>query len=104
MTSNDRTSVSKNEIIAVIDIGSSAIRLLIAQRGKKSEWNILDKAERPLALGRDVFRKGFIDRQTMNQAVEILKGFQELMAPYVVDRIVAIGTNALRESDTGNVH
>jgi exopolyphosphatase/guanosine-5'-triphosphate,3'-diphosphate pyrophosphatase len=99
MTSNDRTSVSKNEIIAVIDIGSSAIRLLIAQRGKKSEWNILDKAERPLALGKDVFRKGFIDRRTMNQAVEILKGFQELMAPYVVDRIVAIGTNALRESD-----
>lgn len=91
--------LSQNEIIAVIDIGSSAIRLLIAQGGEKSEWELLDSAEKPSALGRDVFRKGFIDRRTMNQAVEILKGFQELMAPYGVNRIVAIGTSALRESD-----
>jgi len=89
--------VSKNEIIAVIDIGSSAIRLLIAQGGP-SEWDLLDSAEQPLALGRDVFRMGSIDRRTMNRAVEILNGFRELMTPYGVDRIVAIGTSALRES------
>lgn len=87
------------ETIAVIDIGSSGIRLLIAQGGASSEWNLLDSAEQPLALGRDVFRRGSIDRRAMNRAVEILKGFQELMAPYSVDRIVAIGTNALEESE-----
>lgn len=90
--------MAENEIIAVIDIGSSAIRLLIAQSAG-TDWSILDSAEQPLALGRDVFRTGTIDRRNINRAVEILRGFQELMAPYSVDRIVAIGTSALRESE-----
>ena len=101
----DNLTMAGNEIIAVIDIGSSALRLLIAQSqddpgdpSGQRDWDLLESAEQPLALGRDVFRKGSIDRRTTNRAVEILKGFQELMAPYGVDRIVAIGTSALRES------
>ena len=95
--------MADREIISVIDVGSSALRLLIAQelprsRGGEADWDILDHAEQPLALGRDVFRKGAIERRTMNRAVEILQGFQELMAPYGVGRTVAIGTSALRES------
>ncbi len=89
--------MTEKEIIAVIDIGSSAIRLLIAQNDG-SDWSILDSAEQPLALGKDVFRRGSIDHRTINRAVEILKGFQELMEPYQVNRVVAIGTSALRES------
>lgn len=91
--------MTNNEIVAVIDIGSSALRLLIAQEGDTSDWDLIDSAERPLALGNDVFRKGYIERQTINRAVEILRGFQELMAPYGLIRVVAIGTSALRESE-----
>jgi exopolyphosphatase/guanosine-5'-triphosphate,3'-diphosphate pyrophosphatase len=87
-----------NEIVAVIDVGSSAIRLLIAQNTESGDWDVLESAEQPLALGRDVFRKGFIDRRTINRAVGIFKGFQELMAPFRVNRIETIGTSALRES------
>ena len=93
----------KREIIAVIDIGSSAIRLLIAQSKPSGEWDLVDSAERPLALGRDVFCSGSIDRKTMNRTVAILQGFMELMVPYEVDRIVAIGTSALRESENREV-
>ena len=88
---------STGEIIAVIDIGSSAIRLLVAQRNTK-DWDVLDSAEQPLALGRDVFSSGSIGNRTVSRAIEILCGFQELMAPYGVNRVVAIGTSALRES------
>ncbi len=87
-----------DEIIAVIDIGSSAIRLLIARK-EAADWQLLDSAEQPLALGRDVFRNGSITHSTVKRAIEILSGFQELMAPYKVNRIEAIGTSALRESD-----
>lgn len=93
-----RRSMQKLKVIAVIDIGSSAIRLLIAQNKPTGEWDLVDSAERSLALGRDVFRGGSIERKTMNHAVTILNGFMELMAPYEVDRIVAVGTSALRES------
>jgi len=95
--------MQKQEIIAVIDIGSSAIRLLIAQNRPTGKWDLVDSAERPLALGQDVFRGGSIDRKTMNRAVAILKDFMELMAPYGVERVVAIGTSALRESENREV-
>ena len=88
---------SSSICFAVIDIGSSAIRLLIAQGGP-SEWALIEDAELPLALGRDVFRRGTIEHAAINRAVEILKGFRELAAPYTVDRIAAIGTSAIRES------
>jgi len=91
--------LTKKEIVAVIDIGSSALRLLIAQGRDPSEWEVLESATQHLALGRDVFRKGSIDSHTINQAVEILKGFLELMAPYRVNRIEAIATSAVRESE-----
>ncbi|OQX30114.1 MAG: hypothetical protein B0D92_00180 [Spirochaeta sp. LUC14_002_19_P3] len=85
------------KIIAVIDIGSSAVRLLVAQQ-ENQHWKLLDKAEQPLALGKNLFHRDAIDRHTINRTVEILKGFQELMQPYGADRVEAIGTSRLRES------
>jgi len=95
--------MQKQEIIAVIDIGSSAIRLLIAQGKPTGEWDLVDSAERPLALGQDVFRSGSIERKTINHTIAILKDFMELMAPYGVGRVVAIGTSALRESENREI-
>ena len=80
-----------------IDIGSSAIRLLIAElRGKG--WKILENAERPVALGEDVFVSGRISRKTLMQALQILHSCRELMAPYPVSNVIAIATSALREA------
>ena len=90
--------MAENDIIAVIDIGSSAIRLLVAQRDAL-DWKLLENAELPLALGKDVFQRGYIERNTISRTVEILKKFQELMSPYGADRIAAIGTSALREAE-----
>jgi len=95
--------MQKQKIAAVIDIGSSAIRLLIAQKKPAGEWDLIDSAERSLAIGQDVFRSGSIERKTMNRAVAIFKGFIELMEPYEVDRVVAIGTSALRESENREI-
>jgi exopolyphosphatase/guanosine-5'-triphosphate,3'-diphosphate pyrophosphatase len=99
----DGSALNSTEIVAVIDVGSSGLRLLIAQGSEPNEWDVLESADQPLALGREVFRKGSIDPGTINRAVEIFKGFVELMAPYGVKRIVAIGTSALRESENREI-
>ncbi len=88
--------------IAVIDIGSSAIRLLIAQGGP-TDWKILENAAYSLGMGKDIFSFRAIKWTTINRAVEILGRFKELIAPYRVDRIAAIGTSALRETDNWEV-
>ncbi len=84
--------------VGIIDIGSSAIRLLIAEITRPGEWRVLDQAERPVALGRDVFASGKISRRSISQALQILAGCREVMAGYGVERVRAIGTSALREA------
>lgn len=89
----------ENEItlVAVIDVGSSAIRYVLSEI-KGESWRVLDSAERPVSMGADVFSSGKIKRKTINQALDVIDSFSELMKGYPVDSILAIGTSALREA------
>ena len=70
---------------AVIEIGSTGIRLLVAEpveeRTADSEqpvqkkYNILDRSEFPVNLGRDVFTAGSITRETLLACLQILNRF-----------------------------
>jgi exopolyphosphatase/guanosine-5'-triphosphate,3'-diphosphate pyrophosphatase len=92
--------MDKAGIAAVVDIGSSAIRLVVAQLGENGEWERLDRAARPVSLGRDVFITGSLGRETMQKAIEILTGFRELMQGWSVpeDAVRVIATSAIREA------
>lgn len=87
-------------VAAVIDIGSTAIRMVIAQLDSDTEWTRLDRASKPVSLGRDVFMSGSLSRESMHQAISILSGFQELLRGWNVpsDSIRAIATSAIREA------
>lgn len=82
---------------AVIDLGSSALRLLLAE-WRDGGWHILEAAEKPVPLGRDVFATGRISAPSINLTLRILEGFRELMAPYRVQTVKAFATSALREA------
>ncbi len=62
---------------AVIEIGSTGVRLLVAEVTPEKKRNILDRSELPLPLGRDVFTSSLISRETQSQCVQILKRFRE---------------------------
>ncbi|TFH06094.1 MAG: Ppx/GppA family phosphatase [Spirochaetales bacterium] len=87
-------------IAAVSDIGSTAIRLVVAQINEEREWQRLDRASKPVALGRDVFMSGSLGRESMQQAISILAGYQELLkgwqVPESATRVIA--TSAIREA------
>lgn len=91
---------SSVEIAAVIDIGSSAIRMVIAQMVGDGEWQRLDRAAKPVTLGRDVFMTGSLSRESMQQAITILTGFRELLRSWDVpeESIRVIATSAIREA------
>lgn len=84
--------------VAVIDVGSSAIRLAIAEIQANGTARILENASRPVTLGRDVFFGGKISPSTIKQAVEIIRGYRDLMKAYGVGMLRAVGTSALREA------
>ncbi|MBO5137820.1 MAG: HD domain-containing protein [Spirochaetaceae bacterium] len=90
---------------AVIEIGSTGIRLLVAQINTSSannvaQWSVVDRSELPASLGRDVFTKGAVSRETLLQCLQILKRFREQISAWNIpnESITVFATSALREA------
>ena len=91
---------------AAIDIGSNAVRLLIA--------NIIEQKDRPplfrknslvrvpIRLGADVFVKGVISEENEARMVDTMTAFRLLMQSHKVERYKACATSAMREAENGD--
>lgn len=62
---------------SVIEIGSTGVRLLVASFSEDGIFNVLDRSEKPLPLGKDVFISGAISQETQNQLIQILIRYRE---------------------------
>jgi exopolyphosphatase/guanosine-5'-triphosphate,3'-diphosphate pyrophosphatase len=90
-------------IVAVLEIGSTGIRLLVAEIS--GAWKALDRADRPVALGRDVFTSGEVSRESLLECTAVLKNFRELLKGWDIDDrdIHVIGTSALRAAKNRDI-
>ena len=86
-------------ILAAIDIGSNAIRLVIADLDEHGEIRVLKKVREPVRLGADVFATGGISVKTREKALATVAKFQGLLAFHKVTRSKAVATSALREAN-----
>ena len=55
--------------VAVIDIGTSSIRMAIAEIGSDSSIRILDRLTQAVNLGKDTFTRGSIQHETIEDCV-----------------------------------
>lgn len=93
-------SVSRRPV-AVIDIGSSAIRMEIAEIDAVGGVHSLETLQHPLSLGKDTFASGRIDVATVEECVSILRGFRRVLRDYGIERddqIRAVATSSVREA------
>jgi len=89
-------------VLAAIDIGSNAVRLLICavvKKGKDVEFNKLCLLRIPVRLGFDVFEKGHIGGQKKKMLINTIKAFNNLMKVYEVDHYMACATSAMRDAE-----
>ncbi|MBN1568897.1 MAG: Ppx/GppA family phosphatase [Acidobacteria bacterium] len=91
-------SASNNLVMAAIDIGSSAIRMDIAEIGADGAIRILDSLKKGVQLGREAFTEGHLSQETIRAACEALRDFKKVMDSYGVSRYRAVATSAVRES------
>ena len=88
-------------ILAAIDIGSNAARLLISEvekKGKETEFNRINIVRIPLQLGFDVFEKGFIGSRKKKMLIDTIKAYKQLMKVYEVEHYMACATSAMRDA------
>ncbi len=92
-------------ILAAIDIGSNAVRLLIEEAVDTGEEKIyfrkISLTRVPLRLGEDVFGKGYISQDKAKKLVKTLKAFRYLMEVNDVSHFRACATSAMREAKNG---
>lgn len=86
------------KIVAVIDVGSNGLRMVIAEVLSDGKIDVLERLERAVHLGQDTFRRGRLGRQSMRATVAIFQDFQKLLQLYDVRRIRAVATSAVREA------
>ena len=73
-----------SELEAVIEIGSTGIRLMAFEITEKAKWNVIDKSEFPVPLGHDVFTTGYVSRDTILQMLHILNRFKEQLQGWAI--------------------
>jgi exopolyphosphatase/guanosine-5'-triphosphate,3'-diphosphate pyrophosphatase len=87
--------------VAVIEIGSTGIRLVVAEVDAQGGMRTIDRAGKPTRIGRDVFTSGSMSREAMRESIAVLMAFRELLRGYGISPKEArvIATSALREAE-----
>ncbi len=92
-------------MLAAIDIGSNAARLLISEvkepKKGKPEFTKLNLLRIPLRLGLDVFAKGEIGADRKEMLTGSMRIFSDMMKVYKVQHYRACATSAMRDARNG---
>jgi exopolyphosphatase / guanosine-5'-triphosphate,3'-diphosphate pyrophosphatase len=89
---------------AAIDIGSNAVRLLIAdiiEVGKEISFKKNTLIRVPLRLGDDAFLDKRISERKTNELLKTMSAFKNLIEVYKVEDYRACATSAMREAENG---
>lgn len=87
---------------AAIDVGSNAVRLLLAKVEEESVRPVYEKVSlfrMPIRLGEDAFPHQRISEEKIQQLIKTMMGFKYLMDAFEPMDYMACATSAMRESN-----
>lgn len=86
------------EKIGIIDLGSNTARLVIVDLFVDGHYMVVDELKESVRLGQDMDRDGFLKPQRIAETIKTLKMFKKLCDARGVERIIAVGTAAVRRA------
>ncbi len=89
-------------LIAVIDVGATAIRMEIAAVDPNGVTRPVDTLMQPVNLGKDTFSTGLIQRKTTETCVAVMRQFRQVLDEYGIRDLAAVravATSAVREAE-----
>lgn len=88
-----------------IDIGSNAVRLLVANviedDNKEPQFKKSSLVRVPIRLGADAFVSGAISESNVKRMIDAMQAFKLIMKIHGVERYKACATSAMREAENG---
>ncbi len=93
-----------SRLLAAIDVGSNAARLLISNVSRNNEHVIQQKQNLirvPLRLGKDVYQSGKISRERSDMFLDTMQAYKHLLHIYKPEAYAVCATAAMREAENG---
>ncbi|MEO1998016.1 MAG: HD domain-containing protein [Planctomycetaceae bacterium] len=87
--------------VAVIDVGTSAVRMTIAEITGKHQVRILERLSQAISLGKDAFTKGLIQHKTIEDCVRVLRSYRHILNENQItqpEQLRVVATSAVREA------
>ena len=87
--------------VAVIDIGTSSIRLAVAEINANRQVRQLETLAQAVNLGKDAFIRGSISKATVEECVRVLKSYRRILKEYQIEnpaQVRVVATSAVREA------
>jgi len=94
-------SAAQPRQVAVIDIGTSSIRLAVAEINSQRQVRQLEALAQAVNLGKDAFIRGSISKATIEECVRVLKSYRRILQEYQIDNLAqvrVVATSAVREA------
>jgi exopolyphosphatase/guanosine-5'-triphosphate,3'-diphosphate pyrophosphatase len=94
-------SASAVRRVAVIDIGTSSIRMAVAEISAAGQVRQLETLSQAVNLGKDTFIRGGISKATIEECVRVLKSYRRILQEYQIDspaHVRVVATSAVREA------
>ncbi|WP_447975555.1 Ppx/GppA phosphatase family protein [Nitrospira sp. Kam-Ns4a] len=87
--------------LAVLDIGTNSIHLVLAEVAPDFSYKILDRFKDMTRLGDGAFRAHRLSEAAMARAIEVIRTLARLAHNKGYERIEAVATSAVREAENG---
>ena len=95
------TPSSPPRLVAVIDIGTSAIRMAVGEITADGSTRTIDTLSQAVAIGKETFTGKKISRSTIEDCVRILCSYRVVLDSYGIssdEQLRCIATSAVREA------
>ena len=88
---------------ASLDVGSNTVRLLVAEKIEKMNFQPLRVERKITRLGGNFSREGRLDKEAMARTLDALISFARIMKEEGVEVSFAVATGVLREAQNGKI-
>ena len=86
--------------IAIIDLGSNSARLIIVEVYENRAYNLIYHQKETIRLSQNADKNHQLQPEAMARAMSLLQNFAHVCKLHHVDKIIAVGTAAIRNAHT----